>query len=183
MSNYPKYEINPEAEIQGVALLTLAQSQNLYNFTDLVEKYGYDQINPDEWYSLQSALMFLQDLTERHSSTENMVSIGMKLFDVMPLPPEVTTIADGLGMFNLMNQTVQRNVEPSRDWYEVEQIDDEHIKFVDKGAYPHDLVYGEVYSVARRLRPDGLKPIVEREYINPDNPDSDGAVYHITLKQ
>ncbi|MEO1163528.1 MAG: hypothetical protein AAFV98_07095 [Chloroflexota bacterium] len=183
MVNYPKYEINEEAELQGVALLTLTASQNLFDFEDLVKKYGYDDIDQEAWYPMHEALQFLKDLTERHNTTQNMVSIGMKLLDVMPLPPEVQTIPDGLHMFNTMNTVVQRNVNPPRDWYIIEQVDDSYIKFTDTGAYPHDLVYGEVYSVAKRLRPEGKFPIVEREYLNKDEPDNDGAIYHIKFKE
>ncbi|MEM9955606.1 MAG: hypothetical protein AAF846_28650 [Chloroflexota bacterium] len=178
---YPKYQVNDEAELQGMALQLLMASKNLYDFEDLVQKYEYDEVDPEGWYSFQTTLDFLKELTERHNSTQNMVSIGMKLYDVMPLPPEAKTIEDGLHLFNSMNKVVQRGVMPERDWYTVEVIDDTHITFTDTGVYPHDLVYGEVYSVAKRLRPEGKVPVVTREYMNEDDPDSDGAIYHIRL--
>lgn len=182
-TSYPKYQVNPEAELQGAALLTLTASQNLYNFEDLVKKYEYDKVNADDWYQLDSALQFMFELTERQNTTENMVSIGMKLFDVMPFPEGVETILDGLHLFNVMNTIVQRNVQPNRDWYGVKSIEDNYIQFTDTGPYPHDLVYGEVYSVVQRLRPSGFTFTVTRDYLNVGNPDADGAVYHIKLKK
>ena len=181
--SYPKYEINSEAELQGTAVMSLIESQNLYNFQDLVEKYGYTQINAEEWYSLERLLQFLHELTSRHSATENMVSIGMKVFDVAPMPPEIKTIVDALRTFNVMNTIIQRNVKPERAWYEIEELDDTHIKFTDMGPYPHDLVYGELYSLIRRMRPAGSDFSLKREYLNADDPDSDGAIYHIEIKK
>lgn len=177
----PKYVINPEAEILGAALQALVESQNLYDFHDLVEQFGFDNIQPDQWYSWEDGMAFLKALTTRHNQTSNLVSIGIKVFDVLPLPENVQTIADGLQMMNMMAEQTQRHVNSDLTWYQVEQADDNCIKFVDHSPIPHDLIYGEVYSLARRLSPANMHFVVRREYCNEASPDLDGAVYHIEL--
>lgn len=114
-----KYDINPEAELQGAAILTLAQTQTLYDFEDLVEKYGFNNVLPNEWYSWQHIMAFLKELDERHNNTENMVAIGIKVFDVLPLPENVTTIVDGLEMMNVIATMTQRHVVVACPMYDI----------------------------------------------------------------
>ena len=180
----PKYVLkNPESELQGAALLVLLESQKTFEFQDLVEKYDYNNVKADEWYSYQEAMNFLKDLADRYNRTENLVSIGLKVFDVLDLPDHVKTIADGLGMMNVMGDLTQRNIDTPHPWYQVEEINELHIKFTDRSPLPHDLIYGEVYSLTRRLRPEGFDFALTRNYLNADNPDADGAVYDIKLKR
>ena len=177
----PKYVINSTAEIKGAALLTLLQSQKHYEFEDLVKKYNYDNVEPDKWYSYQDTMEFLKELTQRENMTENMVSIGIKVFEVVPLLENVSNIGDGLAMMNTLTTTLERNVERDESWYTIQQIDNTTYEFIDKGPLPHDLIYGELYALAIRLRPEDSGFTLTREYLNEDEPDLDGAVYHITI--
>lgn len=175
----PKYVINPEAEISGAAILSLAASQQLYDFQDFVEKHNFNDVDPSKWYVYTEVMAFLQDLTKRHNTTQNMVSIGMKVFEALPLTGEIQTIEDGLNMMNAMGAMTQRNLSSDAPWYEVIVEDNGNLTFVDRSPLPHDLIYGEVYSLVRRLSPPKTRYIVQREYMNEAEPDSDGAIYRI----
>ncbi len=183
VSPSPKYAVeDPTSEIIGMALLSLLESQNLDSFRDLVEKYGMDQVQPDEWYPADQAFRFLQELVARDDAMFNLVSIGMKVFDVMPMPASIETVADALRAMEHFADSSQRRRGTNVPWYSVREINEHHIEFVDRGSYPHDLIYGEVYSLVRRFRSKGTHFAVTRDYLNPDDPDADGAVYHIEIK-
>mgnify|MGYP006909114666 CR=1 FL=1 len=68
----------------------------------------------------------------------------------------------------------------SDEGYQLEQVSDRHLRVTDNTPWPHDLIYGYLYAIVRQFKPDDSTPSITHIYLNPNNPDADGAVYDIT---
>lgn len=169
---------NPESRILGLALNAVLSSIKLDEFADLVEQNGLNQIDPEAWYPTQLVLNMYKAISEQPNGSENLVSIGVKVYQNAILPPEVNSILTALHTLNAVMDLNMRNVESER--YEIEQLSDQCIRVTETTAFPHDLIYGYLYGICRRFAPAGTKFHLQRTYLNPEDPDADGAVYDIT---
>lgn len=174
-----KYQTTDDAKILGVALVSIVDNLKVKDFIDIAQDFGFDQIEPDKWYSFQKELDFMKALSERENSTQNMIAIGIRIFDKLVLPPDIRRIEDGINMLNEIIKMNMCDVPPNSD-YAIETMSDNHIRVTDRTSFPHDLVYGYLYGLCKNLLPFGHKFSVQREYINPNNPDSAGAYYDIS---
>jgi hypothetical protein len=151
------YVSSPDATVAGVAVLALTQSMEFDQILPVARKYGLEHIEADQWYPEQNLLDFLKELEANPNSTMNFVSIGVKVFETMPLPPEIDSLETFLRMMPSLLQMVSRNavgiqVEPG----ECSAI------VMNTSPYPDDIVYGEIWGAARRLMPNGgfnVKPL------------------------
>ncbi|PJF26399.1 MAG: hypothetical protein CUN53_07985 [Phototrophicales bacterium] len=177
----PKYVLsNPDSEINGLALMALEQSSELEEFTDLLDKYGLRGIEGGRYYKMTTVMDYYREVMQRPNASTNFVSMGINVYKNVVLPEGVTTIEQGLG---LLSQMISMNVtnEPGvGTWFEFEKVEDRHIRFIERTPFPHDLLYGYIFGTARRLAPEGTRPIVQRTYLNEADPNADGAIYDIT---
>lgn len=146
----------PDAEVLGGGMLAFIESINYDNFSSILETHGVDNINPNEWYPQQVWLDVFSDIASQPGSSSNLVSIGMKIADTAPIPPEALTLPfqevmlgfnDGSYFANNRGKDIGR--------IDVEILDEKHICMIDKTPYPDDFVYGAYYATARRLLPRG----------------------------
>lgn len=177
----PKYVLaNPESEINGLALMMLEQSSELEEFADLLEKYGLRGIEGGRYYKLAEVVAFYRELLQRPNASTNLISIGIHIFKNITFPDNVTTIEQGL---QLLIQMINMNInnDPTiGTWFEIDEVGDRYIRFIERTPFPHDLLYGYIFGVARRLAPPGARAIVKRTYMNEADPDADGGIYDIT---
>lgn len=169
---------NPESRILGLALNAVLASIKLEEFSDLVEKNGLNHIDPNAWYPTQIVLNMYKAISEQPNGSENLVSIGVKVYENAVLPPEIDTILAALHTLNAVMDLNMQNVETER--YTIVEEDDRHIRVTETTAFPHDLIYGYFYGICRRFAPAGARFHIKRTYLNPENPDADGAIYDIT---
>src|SRR5215475_6888670 len=73
---------------------------NLRGFTDnlradviqpILEKFNVKEINPEEWMDAQLTLDMLREI-EKQFTFEELVAVGMKAAEFVPLPPEIDSI-------------------------------------------------------------------------------------------
>ncbi|MEO1645559.1 MAG: hypothetical protein AAFR67_10260 [Chloroflexota bacterium] len=108
-----------------------------------------------------------------------LVSMGTTVIDAAKLPDEITTIEGGIRLLMDIHNLNLKDV-PDGDGYSNLKVEDKKITFEDHTTFPHDVIYGYIYGMAQRFRPEKTRPIVEREYLNKDEPDYGGAKYTIT---
>jgi hypothetical protein len=172
---------SPEAEVVGQMLLAIVESVYSERIMPVLEQHGITDVDPAKWYSWQTVLDFSKTLaSDASTAMGNLVSVGMKVSDASAalLPPEVDSIPAMFSILNTLYNTVVRS--HNGEGYEFKVLGDRHVQLVDNNPMPHDLVYGIVYGFARRFNPPGGALTVKRDYLNPDSPDADGAVYDIT---
>lgn len=169
---------SPESLISRRRVKALLMSMKGHEFADLIRQNGFDHVVEEEWYPSQQVLDLLKNFAERANGPENLISIGVKMLETSGLPQEVNSVSTAL---HLLNQNTQRNsCNTVGTPFQIVQHAENRIEVTDNTPYPHDVVYGYLYSICRRYLPKGSTFSIKRTYLNTDNPDADGARYHIT---
>lgn len=140
--------------------------QNLRAFLDnlqsdktrpIMEQYGIANPQPDQWYSLADLLNVLNLIMEHPDVTFNMVAIGMKIGEIVPMPPDMPdpTLEQVLSMWNGIYQYIHRQGDVGAISFE--KVNDKHFKTIHTDVYPDDFSYGIVYGYGRRFLPFGTR--------------------------
>lgn len=181
----PKYVAPPNAKILGQAIEAVLQSILFDEIQPYFEKamrdYGYKTmtITDTEWYPLQMILDMYKPMIQKGGSSPLLVSVGTKIIETAILPPEIDSIAKCVYLLQAISDLNLQNV-PAEMNYQNIVVEANQVAFTDYTVFPHDLIYGYVYGLARRFKVPGTRPVVQRTFLNPENPDSDGATYQIT---
>lgn len=181
----PKYHVPEDSLIQGSSLhgfLTGLMSEDIRpHLEEVLADYGYDidEIDPTGWYPLSITMDVSRALVEKTRNALILVSVGTGLVDSLELPGEIDSIPTSIELLIQFFHNETDNVPPEHGYHSL-SVEENRVTFVDHTPFPHDMVYGYVYGLARRFSPEDVVPIVERTYLNPDEPDSDGAFYEIT---
>ncbi|GIK65125.1 MAG: hypothetical protein BroJett018_29190 [Chloroflexota bacterium] len=181
----PKYVAPPDAKIIGLAIGAVVNSILFDEIKPFFEKsmhaYGYSsiEINENEWYPLQMLLDTYKEISQSGGGSPLLVSVGTKVIENAILPPEIDSIAKCVTLLRDISDLNLQNV-PSEMNYQDIQVEPKRLSFIDNTVFPHDLIYGYVFGIARRFKVPGTHPTVERTYLNKENPDAAGARYLIT---
>ncbi|MEM6284734.1 MAG: hypothetical protein AAF787_21270 [Chloroflexota bacterium] len=181
----PKYVAGEDSKISGFAMQAFQKSisadQIMPTFERVMKDYGYESTDIDMagWYPLQMYFDICKDLLDTSGDALILVSIGMKVIESAQFPPEINSIATGMTLLKDTHHLNLQNV-PEHDGYHSLKIEDKQVTFVEQTAFPHDVMYGYIYGLSKRYAEEGTVPIVEREYLNDDDPDSDGAHYTVS---
>lgn len=179
-----KYIATPGSEGLGSAMrnffVSLTNDETLPLVQQVFAKYGVEELHDDQWYPVQLTMdVFRLVEDKKTNASTNLVALGMAYVDTVTFPPEVNTVLFGL---TALQQTYHLNVRyaPDTEGYVVHQISDNHLQIEDHTPFPHDTVFGFIWGIARRFRPSKDSfPMVDRSVFNPDDPDSDGALYNV----
>ncbi|GAB4511684.1 MAG: hypothetical protein OHK0046_10090 [Anaerolineae bacterium] len=175
----PKFYIpDPEAVIAGPTAMALLESRHREEFEDIIAKYHLEEVVNQDWYPLTTNMDMFKEFNNRNNGRSSLVSIGLEVFATAALPEHIDTVEAGLILLQQIQELNTRGLAPYQR-YEAEVIAEGHIRVTDRSPFPHDLVYGYLYGLVNRLRPKDADFTVTRHYMNPDNPDSDGAIYEI----
>lgn len=180
----PKYVAPPDATIIGMAIKAFVQSI-LYEdiapiLTEVMKSYGFEKvvIEDSRWYPLQMVLDAERKIAAQPGGSTLLVSIGTKIIENQHMPPHIDSIAacvNGMRQISGMNM---HKVPPHMNFRDIE-VENHRVRFVDNTVFAHDSVYGHVYGLTRRFKLPGTHPIVERTFLNSDDPAADGALYEI----
>jgi hypothetical protein len=146
---------------------------------EILQKYGLKSIDPDKWYPSQLALDLYKLLVKKAGGMFDLVAIGMQMVEDAPYPEKVDSIHTVMAMLPEGYKMGIRNYPPD-EGYVIEHLGDRHVRVHEYLPYPHDIMYGYIYGLARRFAPKGTNLSVIRTYMVPDDPDAGGAVYDIT---
>jgi hypothetical protein len=146
----------PDAEVYGAAMLAFVTSINYPNFHTIMEKHGVVHVDPERWYPQQLWLDIFSDIASQHGGSADLVSIGMKLVDTAPMPPEMKALPFKDIMLGFDRGSYRMN-NRGKDIGGIETvvISDTHLVMIDKTPYPDDFAYGAYYAMARRFLPRG----------------------------
>ena len=151
-----RYEpFGPDAEVFGGGMLAFIKSVNFQSFSKILEKHNLESIDPEKWYPQAVWLDAFTEIANNTNAIHNLVSIGMKIAESAPLPPEVQQMPFIEMMMNFNQSYLNNNRGKDIGGIETIIVDDNHIIMVDKTPYPDDFVYGAYYEFARRFLPFG----------------------------
>jgi hypothetical protein len=156
----PFQAFDPDSEVVGSSILAFIQCSRYENIAPHLEKHGLTDVDPKGWYPVQTWLDTLRDIAEHGGGMDTMfdfVSIGMKLSEVVPLPPEY----DHLPFYEALMATGARGYQFNHRGdvgeQRVELVDDHRLRVTIRTPYPDDLFYGFYYGLVRRYMPAGIE--------------------------
>ncbi|MCU0466744.1 MAG: hypothetical protein MUF38_19525 [Anaerolineae bacterium] len=136
----------------------------------VMEKYDIHNVNPHDWYPTQRLLAALNEIASQVNVTSNMIAIGMKIGEIVPLPPHMTspTLPEVLMIWDDLYQALHRG--PSSGEIKAERVSDTHYKTIHSVVYPDDMSYGILYAYGKRFLPRGT---AFKVYYDPAQPARD----------
>jgi hypothetical protein len=126
----------------------------------LLAKYGLTEIQPDQWYPLQTWLEVLSDIARQagdYASMLTFVNIGQKVALNVRIPQELEELVKQIGiiefMFRFGPSTYYRDHQGQVGTYTIEKINPKHIKCILNTPYPPDFWYGIISGFGRLYAP------------------------------
>lgn len=181
-----KYVSTPDVLLHGTGFTSIFTANEFREYTGeyeaVLNEYGVEKIEPEGWYPRQIYLDIFKRLSTKPNASTNMVSAGVRIIETIQLPPElqVNSMLEALELLNTVYQLDQRNVPADDIGYKITQEGPKHLRVIDYSPYPHDVNYGYIYGLVKRFSPKGIRPIIERNFLDANDPNGDGAVYDIT---
>lgn len=151
-----KIVCEPGTQVAGATVMSLIENVQAADLSELVKKYGFENVAPNMWYSLEDFLRFLAEMVENPEMTFNSVAIGMSIADTAHMPPGMespsfTEMVEGWDAHyqaNFRNGDVGHKVTV--------KLSPKHYKVVHNNTkMPDDLEYGVLYGFAKRFLPPG----------------------------
>jgi hypothetical protein len=157
MSKFMQLSLGSDAQTLGRALIAFFDCINADEILPVLEKHGFEKLEPEQWYSANTFLQIMDELAELPGVTDNLVSIGMKISENAVYPPEFAQmpLPKILGVANTGYQMNNRGKDIG--WMRAEVIDDRHIKIHCRIPWPDDFMYGSLYGNVRRFAPKGTR--------------------------
>ncbi len=145
-SYLPQY---PDSEVLGGSILAVSAALG-EKAVPYFEKGGLADVQPDEWYSFPRYLNILYDIVAHEDDLmSNLVSIGMKVVETAPLPPQIDTAEKALMSMQAAWEMNSRHAHEIN--WEVEKVGDHKYICTNYSPFPKDIEYGVVYGFARRF--------------------------------
>ena len=156
-----KYKVfNKNHETRGGTILPYKDSLNLKNYADIFARHGLAKVDARKWYPMSQLVDVFNEMADT-SGMMDFVSLGMKMGENVPLPPELANMS----FFDLVNgleQTYNHNHRGSDIGYiRGEVVNNNHVIAHYRTPYPDDLLYGSMYGYARKFLPKGTKITVK----------------------
>src|ERR1700694_2443449 len=84
---------SPNAEVFGESVLGYVTCVSREDIKPVLVKYGLDALDVKAWYSHQRMLDVLGDIQNGQTNVaESLVSIGMKVMELVSLPPTINSV-------------------------------------------------------------------------------------------
>lgn len=180
-----KFVTSPDTTMRGSIVAAVLDSLNYENYRHIVDpvlaEHDYDVLEPDRFYSAQMLLDVYKTMEDNSDAMFNFVAIGKQVAQTVEFPPEVTDIVSAVGTLNTLSRYMLQGYDERED-YEVAQLDEAHLQIRDNNPYPHDMVFGYIYTIVHKFTPEGKTASIKRIFDNPDAPNQGGAVYDVTWK-
>src|SRR5262249_5940543 len=100
---------DPECEVGGVIIVAYLQSMWADDIAPLIKAHGLEDVDPQGWYPQQQWLDFLTEVYKMPDGPSRMVSVGMKVGQVMPFPPELATFEQVMDSIHMSMEMSHRN--------------------------------------------------------------------------
>ena len=148
----------PEAEYLGGMLLSLTQNLRSDVIQPVLKAHNLEHIEPDKWYPQQPFMDVLREIEQRFTF-EELVAIGIKIAQTIPLPPEVNSIETCLNLMDFGHHTTSRNIHAA-EGIKIEKVSDTHFRVISNVPAPTFMAYGVLWGYVRRFKKPGENPTV-----------------------
>ena len=175
----------PEVLLRGQVFLSIVQSINFFDFESVVNTWLAESkigtIDPAAWYPRQEWLNLLKKLEKYSNTSENQVSIGVKVIENAELPPDlmITDVADAINILIMVYVNEQKNLPEGDTGYEVRKVDEKTYEILDTNPYLFHVNYGYIWGILRRFLKTDFS--LTHEYLNPENPEMGAILFKVKL--
>ncbi len=145
----------PEAEIIGQAMLACINNIHSEEIHPLLEQYGLVDIQPDQWYQVQTWLNVINDLSSQPNFISNMVAVGLKVAEYAIMPSEMKNVTLGTVLMGWNDHFYVNHRNGDLGSIVTEKISDKHYRMNTCTVYPDELDYGLAYGFAHTILPKG----------------------------
>jgi hypothetical protein len=151
-----RFKVQPGTLISGAAMISFIDNANANDAAPIVKKHGFENVDPDKWYSLTDFHRFLYELEQRSAVTYNLIAIGIGVAHHAHMPPNMDS-PDFAQMIERSSEHYQGNFRNGDVGHkEAIKLGPKHYKVVhEKTMMPDDLEYGVMYGFAKRFLPPG----------------------------
>lgn len=140
----------PNVEVIGQVMLAFAANMRAAEIQPVLEKHGFTDIKPDEWYPAPQWMKVLNDIIRQADSMTNFVAIGLKTAEFVRLPEgEDLSLGKVFEAWDKIYQLQHRGGDIG--YVRTEKIGDKHYKASWKLIYPDDMAYGVGYGFAKKF--------------------------------
>lgn len=176
------YTCEPGTEVRGTVLSVLVENVRSDETLPLLEKYGFLQTDPQEWYPLQNWLNIFNEIVRQNGDTSSFIAMGTATVNRAELPegmaiPTLSQILEGWNDFYQFSH--QNGYLPP---IETVKLDSHHYQLVfsKDHIYPCDLAYGMVWGYCKEYLPPKTPFTVKYDdYLNPRNSDAEEIIIDI----
>jgi hypothetical protein len=150
-----------DTEVIGHALIAFEHSSEREAFLEVLKRHHLEQVDPEAWYLMQITLDVQKEIKSGSGGMQAMVSIGMAVINAARFPP-MNSIEDAIMGFAGTYPMNFRNIDPS-EGISAEKVAERKIKVVNHSPHSDDMVYGYIFALIHRFKPEGTSPTVEFE--------------------
>ncbi len=175
---------DPNAELSGATAYAFLININHENIENILRSHHLANIDPERWYSLQSVLNVMSDISEGFDYSSNFVAIGLAAGElgIKMLPPGMGNLTVEQFLNDYEKTYLARHRNGDVGWVKTEKLDDSHFIVSARTPYPDDVVYGVFYAYVRWLTPPGKRFILryDENAIRHDE-GGEATIIHVTL--
>lgn len=167
-------------EVSGMILLTIITTMDALggDARPYLNHNGLLDIQPGEWYSFQACLNTLKDISTDSQNTHSLESIGQKMPEFFPFPPEVDTVEKAFAGLDALYQSAHRKGMIGH--YFMDDVAPRHLRVTAINPEPSDFDLGLCSGLARRFAPDPSAVKVVRAASPCRKQGDDRCIYDIT---
>lgn len=149
-----------ESEVIGRSPLSyVAAGESISSFVgkeiaNKLEKYGLEDIDPEEWYPLEIPLAMLYDMRDEYGGVR-MRNMGQNVPEHVEFPPELSAVDDALRAIDRAYHQNHRGGDLGS--YEFHQEGSNEGRMVCENPYPCEFDKGLIKGVARKFADNPVK--------------------------
>lgn len=152
----PLFKCEPGMEISGNLAISMLVNLQAENFRPFLQKYGFADVKPDQWYSYQDFLHIFKEVSEQPGAMFNFVAIGMAAVDRYDFPAHIASMSLEDFFLKVMPSMIDRHYRNGTlSQIAIEKVAEKHLLIRMNSAYPDDTAYGFIYEFARRFMKGG----------------------------
>lgn len=164
----------PNAEVIGTALLAYDNSIEYEEFKSILAEYQLLEIDPARWYPQQLTLDIQRTIKAQPGSSLTLVSIGMQIINTAVFPT-MNSLEDAVNAFASSYPMNFRHQSPD-DMIRAALCGPGHIQVTNGSPHADEMIYGYVYALVNRFKPEGSIPVVQFADLNAVDGDGDTII-------
>lgn len=162
--------MDSQADVTGRYIVSMATSAGEVSpvferkIRDLLEEYGIDDPDPEQWYSADSFTSAVSEAAEEIGSS-TILEAGKQMGQDVPQPESVSGPKDALKRVNEAHQAAYQNASERypAGQYRYEELDSNEVKMsvTDNWPYPPEIAEGSLLGITQSTAPNASRVEVE----------------------